>query len=58
MKNKIDVLRLLSIGGLALGAIATMISDYVSKKETERYIDEKFDALADSNNEEEEEEPE
>lgn len=55
MKNKIDVLRLLSIGGLAFGAIATMISDYVSKKETERYIDEKFDALADSNNEEEEE---
>ena len=55
MKNKFDVLRILSIGGLVLGGIASLIGDYVSKKETERYFDEKFDALADKNDEEEEE---
>lgn len=57
MKNKFDVLRILSVGALALGGIASLMSNYVTKRETEAYIDEKInDALADKNEKEEESE--
>lgn len=57
MKNKFDVLRVLSVGALALGGIASLMSNYVTKRETEAYIDEKInDALADKNEKEEESE--
>lgn len=54
--KKFDVTRILSLGALILGGAASLIANYVQKKETEAYIDEKInEALSEKEQEEESE---
>lgn len=41
MKNKVDVVKIIGIAGTVLGMAASLLSDYSSKKNMEKIIDDK-----------------
>lgn len=54
MKNKFDVIKIVGLAGMALGAVATLIRDWAQQQEMERTIEEKVnEALALRSQEEE-----
>lgn len=53
--KKLDTVRIISLAGLVLGGLASLIANYASEKMMEQTIDEKVkEALANRENEEEE----
>lgn len=53
--NKKVIFKLVSLGGMALGAIGTLLSSWAGDKELDRLIDEKLDERLTEVPEEEEE---
>lgn len=54
MKNKLDMIKLISLAGMLLGGVATLITSWSQQQEMERTVEEKVnEALAARNNEEE-----
>lgn len=43
MKKKADIFKLVSLAGMALGAIGTLLSNWAADKELDKIIDEKLD---------------
>jgi len=54
--KKENIFKLLSLVGMALGAVGTLLSSWADDKELDRLIDEKIDKRLTTNEEEEESE--
>ena len=57
MKNNKELFKLLSLVGMALGALGTLLTNWADDKELDRVIDEKLDERLAAHEDEESEEP-
>lgn len=53
--KKFDAIKLIGLAGMALGALATMVSNYAQEKQMEQIIDEKVNEALAAREEDEEE---